>query len=175
VVGSILGLFVASYTGVLLTSTAVPVWARAKHVLGPLFLASGLSTALACLSCLLRRRPDMLERLERAETATLAAELSLISALPPLLGPLGKPLFQGRVGWLFKGGTIGGGLILPLLTRLGYKLAQKPVPPSLKMALSLLVLPGGFILRSVWIVAGRASADDPEAVHGYNALGSEDR
>jgi hypothetical protein len=35
----------------------------------------------------------------------------------------------------------------------------------LNIALSLLVLVGGMILRYAWIVAGRASADDPEAVH----------
>jgi formate-dependent nitrite reductase membrane component NrfD len=52
-VGSVFGLFVASYTGVLLSSTAVPIWARARHLLGPLFLTSGLSTALASLSVIL--------------------------------------------------------------------------------------------------------------------------
>src|SRR5947209_9881400 len=52
-IGSFFGLFVASYTGVLLSSTAVPLWARARHILGPLFLTSGLSTALASLSFLL--------------------------------------------------------------------------------------------------------------------------
>lgn len=53
IIGSIAGLFVASYTGMLLSSTAIPVWARAKHILGPLFLTSGLSTALASLSFIL--------------------------------------------------------------------------------------------------------------------------
>ena len=67
-----------------------------------------------------------------------------------------------------------GGLILPLLTRLGYTLTKKPVPRSLNTVLSLLVLFGGLILRHVWITAGRTSADDPEAVHYYNALGSKD-
>src|SRR5258708_9386427 len=66
VIGSVFGLVVASYTGVLLSATAVPVWARARPLLGPLFLSSVLSTALASLSFLLslgRPKQDTLARL----------------------------------------------------------------------------------------------------------------
>ncbi len=173
VIGSVFGLIVASYTGVLLSSTAVPVWARARHILGPLFLSSALSTALASLSLLLslgRSKQDTLERLDSAEMITLATELGLISTLPRVLGPLAKPLFKGRVGVLFLAGTISGGLIVPLFTRLGWKLTRKPVPRPLHIVTSLMVLVGGIILRYTWIVAGRASADDPQATHYYNAV-----
>ncbi len=177
-VGSFFGLFVASYTGVLLSSTAVPVWARARHILGPLFLTSGLSTGLASLSFILslgRSHQDTLERLERAELVAMTTELGLISALRPTLGPLRKPVFQGRIGLYFKAGTIGGGLILPLLARLGWKLAGRSTPRSLNIGASFLVLIGGLILRYVWIVAGRASADDPHATHYYNDLEWQER
>lgn len=170
--GSLFGLFVASYTGVLLSSTAVPLWARARRVLGPLFLSSALSTALASLSCLLafgRTNQSLVEKLERAEMVSLSMELGLISALPRLLGSLGKPLFRGRTGLLFGGGTIGAGLAFPLLVRIIGKLRGKSTPRTATIGLSLLVLTGGMILRSVWIVAGRLSANDPEAVHTYNA------
>ena len=176
--GSFAGLFVASYTGVLLSSTAVPLWGRAKHILGPLFLTSGLSTGMASLSLLLsfgRHNQDTLERLERAEIVAMTTELGLISTLPSTLGLLGKPLFRGKVGTFFNIGTIGAGLLLPLLTRLGWKLTRKPTPRSLNIGLSLLVLIGGMILRAVWIVAGRASADDSAAVHHYNNLEEEKR
>jgi formate-dependent nitrite reductase membrane component NrfD len=171
IVGMLFGLFVGSYTGVLLSSTAVPVWARARHILGPLFLTSGLSTALASLSFVLsfgRRNQDMLEKLERAEIVTVATELGLLSALPSVLGPLAKPLFAGRTGKLFLGGTIAAGVILPLLARVGWKLTRRSTPRSWNRGLSLLVLLGGLILRYVWIVAGRVSADDPQATHYYN-------
>lgn len=171
--GAMFGLLVASYTGVLLAATAVPIWARAKHILGPLFLTSGLSTALASLSCLLacgRRKQPMQEPLERAEMVTLTTELGLISALVPILGSLGKPLFNGRTGWLLKGGVIGGGLLCPLLTRLTYKLTQRSTPRAVTVGTSLLVLLGGLVLRYVWIEAGRTSANDPEATHVYNTL-----
>src|SRR3989454_7035749 len=123
--GSFFGLFVASYTGVLLSSTAVPIWARARHILGPLFLTSGLSTGLAALSLILslgRRNRQTLEKVERAELAVMSTELGLISALPAVLGPLGKPLLKGKTAVFFGAGTIGGGLLLPLLARLGWEL-----------------------------------------------------
>jgi formate-dependent nitrite reductase membrane component NrfD len=173
IIGNIAGLFVASYTGVLLSSTAVPIWARAKHILGPLFLTSGLSTALASLSFILslgRNNQRILEKVEQAEMATMSTELGLLAVLSAILGPLRKPLLTGRPGTLFKGGTIGTGLVLPLLAHLGWKLTRRPTPRGLNIGLALLVLIGGMILRYVWIIAGRASADDPQAVHYYNAL-----
>ncbi|MBO0778534.1 MAG: polysulfide reductase NrfD [Ktedonobacteraceae bacterium] len=172
-VGSIFGLFVGSYTGVLLSSTAVPIWARARHILGPLFLTSGLSTALASLSLILslgRGNRQTMEKVERAELAVMATELGLISALPAVLGSLARPLLQGRTAVLFGAGTIGGGLLLPLLARLGWKLTKKPTPRGLNIGASLLVLAGGLVLRYVWIAVGRASADDPQATHHYNAM-----
>jgi formate-dependent nitrite reductase membrane component NrfD len=173
IIGNFFGVFVASYTGVLLAATAVPIWARARHILGPLFLTSGLSTGLASLSLILslnHNNQDTLERVERAELVTMTTELGLISTLPKVLGPLAKPLFKGRTGLLFSIGTIGGGIVVPLLTRLGFKLTRRPTPRTLNIALSLMVLTGGMILRAVWIVAGRASADNPQATHEYNTM-----
>ena len=173
-VGAVFGLFVASYTGVLLSSTAVPIWARAKHVLAPLFLSSALSTGLASLSLLLsfggKEQQGILERLENAEIVAMTTELSLLASLPRVLGPLGEPLFKGQLGTLFKAGTMGGGGVFPLLAHLGWKLMRKQTPRSVNIGLSSMVLIGGFILRYVWIIGGRVSADDPEAIHYYNDL-----
>ena len=172
VFGAIAGLFVASYTGVLLSSTAVPVWARARHVLGPLFVTSGLSTALSALSLILsfgRASDDELKKLDNAEVVTMTTELGLIASLYPILGPLGKPLFKGKNGALFQVGTVGAGLALPLLIKLVSRVTGRKASREQHIATSLLVLVGGYILRHVWIIAGRASADDPEAVHYYNA------
>src|SRR2546429_9450068 len=87
--GSFFGLFVASYTGVLLASTAVPVWARARHILGPLFLTSGLSSGFASLSLILslgRRNEEPLERLDSAELGAMSTQLGLISPIPHASG-----------------------------------------------------------------------------------------
>lgn len=56
VVGTVLGLFVASYTGVLLSVSNQPIWSD-TWALGGLFLASGLSGAVALLALLVRYRP----------------------------------------------------------------------------------------------------------------------
>src|SRR6266850_4865123 len=48
-VGIIFGLFLASYTGVLLSATAQPLWSEAR-LLGALFLASAASTGMAAIS-----------------------------------------------------------------------------------------------------------------------------
>lgn len=180
IVGSLFGIVLASYTGVLLAATAIPVWARARTILGPLFFTSGLSTALAAISLILslgrgNRNKNTLERLERAEIIAATTELGLISALFPTLGRLGKPLFTGRNGILLLGGTVGSGLIAPLLLRLGWKIARKSAPSKVDNIASLLVLVGGLILRYVWIDAGRKSADDPQATHEYNAIEWKER
>jgi formate-dependent nitrite reductase membrane component NrfD len=167
-IGSVLGLFVASYTGVLLSSTAVPLWGRAKHILGPLFLTSGLSAALASLSIILspnRSNQKTLEKLEDAEILALTTELGFMLALPSLLGPLGKPLVKGKLGLLFVAGAIGGGILLPLRARLSWRLKREHMPRSTNSGLAFLTLLGSLILRTVWVLAGRRSADDPQATH----------
>lgn len=100
----------------------------------------------------------------------MTTELGLIASLTTTFGPLGKPVFSGRLGFLFNAGTISSGLVLPLLTRLGWKVRRKPIPRTFNIGASFFVLVGGLILRYVWIAAGRASADDPHATHTYNAL-----
>jgi len=180
IVGSLFGIILASYTGVLLAATAIPVWARARNILGSLFFTSGLSTALAAISLILsfshrNRHKNALERLERAEIIAATTELGLIAALFPTLGPLGKPLFKGRDGVLLLGGTVSAGLIAPLLLRLGWKVVRKSTPNEVSNIASLLVLIGGLILRYVWIDAGRKSADNPQATHEYNAIEWQER
>lgn len=56
VVGALFGLFIAGYTGVLLSVSNQPVWSD-TWALGGLFLASGLSGSAALLLFLLRYRP----------------------------------------------------------------------------------------------------------------------
>jgi len=56
-VGALAGLFMASYTGVLLAVSNQPVWSD-TWALGGLFLASGLSGSAALLWWLVRYRPD---------------------------------------------------------------------------------------------------------------------
>jgi len=80
VIGALLGAFVASYTGVLLSVSNQPIWSD-TWVLGGLFLASGLSGSTALLSWLTRDRlgPEGIEqRLLRAARSFALLELVLI-------------------------------------------------------------------------------------------------
>src|SRR5579872_1607567 len=82
IVGSLLGLFVASYTGVLLSVTNQPVWSD-TWALGGLFLASGLSGAAAAITLLVRYRPDAgrsLERLRQADAYFSILEFAMLVA-----------------------------------------------------------------------------------------------
>jgi formate-dependent nitrite reductase membrane component NrfD len=80
VIGSILFLFIAGYTGVLLAVSNQPVWSD-SWALGGLFLASGLSGSAALLSLLGHRRDvaeTTLDFLARCEGIFAVLELVLL-------------------------------------------------------------------------------------------------
>jgi formate-dependent nitrite reductase membrane component NrfD len=68
IAGAILALFLASYTGVLLSVSNQPVWSD-TWTLGGLFLASGLGGATAMVAWLTRYRSDAAFSLERLHLA----------------------------------------------------------------------------------------------------------
>src|SRR6266576_679491 len=81
-VGGLAGLFMASYTGVVLAVSNQPVWSD-TWALGGLFLASGLSGSAAAITLLVRYRPDAaasLERLRAADAYFSILELVLLVA-----------------------------------------------------------------------------------------------
>jgi formate-dependent nitrite reductase membrane component NrfD len=171
------GLNVGSNTGNLLSATSVPIWARNWMLMGPTFLASGLSTALSWLSLVLNLTRSGEEKtlrvLHRAEKATILIEAGLIAASLARMSRWSKPLFSKEVAPLFVGGTLLGGILTPFLLLSGEENRSK------SMLSSLLVLAGGLAFRFAMIKAGRISADDPEAyftfASGESAPQPEDR
>ncbi|TMF42723.1 MAG: hypothetical protein E6I23_13050 [Chloroflexi bacterium] len=82
VIGGVFALFVASYTGVLLSVSNQPIWSD-TWMLGGLFLASGLSGSAALIALLTRYRPDAafsLGRLHEADGYFSILELVLLVA-----------------------------------------------------------------------------------------------
>jgi formate-dependent nitrite reductase membrane component NrfD len=82
IAGGVLALFIASYTGVLLSVSNQPVWSD-TWVLGGLFLASGLSGSAALMSLLMRYRPEAAfsaGRLHEADEYFSILELVLLVA-----------------------------------------------------------------------------------------------
>src|SRR5918998_934826 len=156
------GLFVGFNTGNLISATSVPIWARNWALMAPTFLASGTSTALSWLSLVLHLtrsgEAKTLHALHRAEKATVVIEAGLIAASLVRMGRWSKPLFSKSVAPLFVGGTLLAGIAAPMALLLSGKETR-----GKSMLSSLLVLAGGLAFRFAIILAGRQSADDPEA------------
>ena len=74
-VGILFGFFLASYTGVLLSATALPFW-RDGRLMGALFLASGASTGMAAISLLLYLSGDRRGRASRRSSGRTASPSS---------------------------------------------------------------------------------------------------
>ena len=147
-VGAVFGLFIAGYTGVLLSVSNQPVWSD-TWALGGLFLASGLSASAALLLFLLRYRPAAeagAGKLIVSERLYALLELALIVVLVFTLIPddaLGTAFgFPWILLWLvaFAGLLPGiGGLLTSRLAVTGEGVA---VPVQSASAVRSLVMPG---------------------------------
>jgi formate-dependent nitrite reductase membrane component NrfD len=91
VLGTVMGIFIAAYTGVLLAVSNQPVWSD-SFALGGLFVASGMSGAAALLALLLRYRPAAAytqPRLALAESYFAGLELVVLVVFFLTLGVAG--------------------------------------------------------------------------------------
>lgn len=172
IVGGVFGFFVGGYTGVLLAVTAVPLWAKNHLLLGPLFLSSAMSSAAAAITLILSfvrgTSHNTMLRLERLDTITLLAELGLIMSARANAGPvIARPIREGPLSPIFRWGVLGSGIVAPLVLQLSSMLRRRPLSRGATILSSLLTLTGGFLLRYVMVMAGRASADDPQATFEY--------
>jgi formate-dependent nitrite reductase membrane component NrfD len=155
VLGMPFALTMISYPGVLLETTATPLWAQ-TNFLGPLFAASSLSNGAAALSLLNYKSDDhaLHSSLCRFEDITSAAEAASLALYVGTAGPAAKPLFQGKQSKLFLLGAIGLGLVAPaILRRSKSKAVRNGVAP-------LLTLLGGAALKWSITYAGQESALD---------------
>ena len=164
VLGSPLGLFIGGYTGVLLSATAIPLWASNRLLWGPVFLSSAFSTGTAAIELALALagagRPRTLAKLERLHLFGLLTEAGLVLASLRRLGRAGEPLIRGTWSSLFVPGTLGIGLAAPLV--LGLTSRRSPGRVMI-LARALCILVGGLSLRASVVYGGRTSADDVRA------------
>jgi formate-dependent nitrite reductase membrane component NrfD len=149
-VGTIAGFFLAAYTGVLLSNSALPLWSDTR-LMGALFLASGASTGMAAISLLLylsgESAGEGFKKVKRADRFAMIFELVMLAAFLAVLGSAAAPLMSGHLAPLFWGGLIVLGLLLPLvLDLLGGKMK------GMAAVAAALVLVGGFILRYVIVM-----------------------
>ena len=162
-VGSLLGCFVGGYTGVLLSTTSVPLWSRSRF-LGPMFLASAFSSGLSAIIVGLivgrQATPKLLAAMERFETLVVGAEIIALVGFFREASWATKPLLNPREhARAFVAGALGLGVAVPAIASIG---AASRSPRWLVLS-SACTLAGGVFLRYSIVASGRASADDPEA------------
>jgi formate-dependent nitrite reductase membrane component NrfD len=164
-VNALLGGYLGSYTGVLLAATAVPLWARSRIFLGPIFVSTAAATGAAATRLVIvatSQRPfghPTRLALRRLEIAAILAELTLSTVNERRLGRAGRALSAGRPGRLFRTAQalVATGLVLNVFG------PRRVLPRSQDFA-STLYLAGGLAFRFAWVEAGKASACDDEAV-----------
>jgi protein NrfD len=148
VVGAVVGLALAGYTGTLLNVTNEPVWADSPWI-SALFVFSGISTGIATIVLLARRAPHTtVEKLEEADNYMMGLELITLLIFLLTLGAVGARFIFGTPVVVLFAVVILLGLLAPLLLHLRPKLAGGAGTASLVAA--VLVLVGGFVLR--WAV-----------------------
>jgi formate-dependent nitrite reductase membrane component NrfD len=150
VFGSVFGLFLAGYTGVLLAVTNRPVWADST-LLGLLFLVSGASTGAAALILLgIWRRvghPASLDWLAWFDQRVIVLELLVLILFLASLGSVVR-VFLSWWGLLLLLGVVGIGIVGPLLLERGREARRTHLVGS-----ASLVLLGGFLLRVVVLLS----------------------
>jgi formate-dependent nitrite reductase membrane component NrfD len=152
VIGALLGLFVASYTGVLLSVSNQPVWSD-TWTLGGLFLASGLSGAAALLAAVARRDAagaGTEARLHLADGYFALIELVWILLLFATLAAAGTLSLVLRAPWIVLWLIVVIGLIPSLMS-----LAGRNRPRVSAAVFALLVLVGVLALRAVIIFSAQ--------------------
>jgi formate-dependent nitrite reductase membrane component NrfD len=159
---AVVGGYLGSYTGVLLASTAVPIWARGRLLLGPIFVSTAALTGAAATRLTLSATgtpPGHPTRnaLTHVENAAMAAELLLSELNHHQLGELASVLDDGagaswfqRAKWLARVGLAG-------------QLARKRLPIAEHVS-SVCFLAAALCYRFAWVRSGLSSAEDDEAV-----------
>lgn len=160
----LLGPVLGTYTAVLLSDTAVPVWKATRRQLPLLFGASATASAADVLDLL---GPDAASEAvtRRLATAGKAAELAAGAAVERAADhdpEVGRALTTGVAGDLWRASKG--------LTALSLATSVVPVPRALRRArrfvTAVLGVIGGLVMRFALVRAGTASARDPHATFG---------
>ena len=163
-IGLSVAVFLAAYTGVLLTETSRPFWSDTPF-LGALFLASGVSTAIAFIYFFydLKKSDGNGDaevgkyKLKLVDNMAIFAELVIILFMLIELANQHRLVLMSKVSGLFWIGVVLIGLVIPLLLNFysminhrikGKKLSKSFVTP-------ILIIVGGFLLRYVVVIAGQ--------------------
>lgn len=154
VLAALTGLVLASYTGVLLGVTAVPVWSENRRLLPAHFLTS----ALGSVSGLLELFGYLVPATQILGFVSASIETCIDLFLEIRRRPVDAPLHHGTSGRLLRlAGLFEGPLAL--ITRVLFGST-----PGGRWVAALFFIGGALASRYAWIAAGRTSTQDPEAL-----------
>lgn len=147
IVSAATGMVMATYTGVLIGATAIPVWREHVTLLPIHFGTSAMGSAVS----LLELRGHRHSALNALGLGAAVFETAVSVAIDTGKDRVSAPLREGRGG---------------LLTRLGGALAG-PIPLFLRLmgkrrAAAASTLAGSLLTRFAWVEAGKASTKDVE-------------
>ncbi len=189
VIGSLLAFFVSGYTGVLLSFTNTPFWAKNRWLQAPLFITSALTSAIAAISLVLTLAGRGTGRtygwLERLADGAAVGEVALMAGSAVALGSTARPLVRPRNGLPFWLAVVLQGTVAPLVLR-QLERPHKSTSSVMHVAAHLSVLIGSLAFRWITVEAGQESIDDLrqggtmaevalQEVRGTVALVQEDR
>jgi Polysulphide reductase, NrfD len=148
------GLLLASYTGVLIGATAIPVWSENRKLLPLHFLTSGLggSAGILELAGFLIPATQILGYVASGIETLIGINLEVRK------NPVDAPLYRGGSGWFLR---IAGFVEGPAALLLRFFAGSSPAG---RYAAAACFLTGALLSRFGWIWAGRVSARDPHAL-----------
>ena len=149
----VFGLPFASYTGVLIGATVIPVWNCNAALLPTHFLVSGLGASVGTLELAGNDAPA----LQWLGLGAAAVETAVGVAIEQETNPAEAPLKRGSSGWLIRlGGVLSGPIPLALRTASLFMKPKRAMKLRKYAAVSSVV--GSAITRVAWIHAGHVSA-----------------
>lgn len=147
------GVVMASYTGVLIGATVVPVWNQNVGTLPVHFAASGMNCAASALELLGSENSRALSLLGIGASAYEVYEGFELEAKRDRVN---EPLRKGWSGAMVRAGGVLSGPV-PLALRLAYAVSGNK---KLRRAAAWSSIAGSLLTRFGWVQAGRASARD---------------
>ena len=139
------GLVMATYSGVLIGATAIPVWSSNVRLLPVLFSAASLGAAVSILELLGHRTSS----LNTIGVFAAAIDTVIAATIEIRRGRASEALFTGSVAWMSRTGAVVAGP-LPLVLRL---VSASSTPARTTAALCMIA--GSLITRVTWLTAAR--------------------
>ena len=153
---AVFGLGMASYTGVLIGATSVPVWSQNVTTLPIHFAMSGLNSAVSVLELMGHSDSRALNVLGIAACALETGEGAKIELNRE---PVNDPLKKGTSGLIVRVGGVLSGPV-PLALRVLAAFSSGTTSRNLRRYAAIASLAGSYLTRLGWVRAGHASARD---------------